>query len=200
MQLVGDARRAFYFKLAVALGVICLSSEFRIASEALFSRIYSAKLVGYNSTVADAANASMQRKLFAKLAYQKLVYIAENQDRVGRFRFFYNRFIVFGKSDVVKSEFSFKFALYRFQYSISIIKSNVRIFICKCKYFVNHNNSFWSFAHSLNSKLSLSAVQLASITSVETPTVVQLLLPSVEVIRTRTFAPVAAAKSKTRTL
>ena len=44
------------------------------------------------------------------------------------------------------------------------------------------------------------AIHDASIMSVETPTVVQISLPSVVSIKTRTFAPVALFESKTRTL
>ena len=47
---------------------------------------------------------------------------------------------------------------------------------------------------------SVRAIQLASMMSSETPTVVQLSALSAEVIRTRTFAAVALSESSTRTL
>ena len=47
---------------------------------------------------------------------------------------------------------------------------------------------------------SVNAIQLASITSSETPTVVQLSEAFAEVISTRTFAAVALSESSTRTL
>ena len=53
---------------------------------------------------------------------------------------------------------------------------------------------------SLYSMESLRAIQLASITSLETPTVVHSLTPSVDVMRTRTLAAVACRESMTRTL
>ena len=53
---------------------------------------------------------------------------------------------------------------------------------------------------NLYSKESTKAVQLASITSFETPTVLQLSLPSVDSINTLTFDPVALLESKTLTL
>jgi len=53
---------------------------------------------------------------------------------------------------------------------------------------------------SLYSMLSRSAMSEASMTLVDTPTVVQEASPSVERISTRTLAPVASLLSMTRTL
>ena len=47
---------------------------------------------------------------------------------------------------------------------------------------------------------SVRAIQLASMMSSETPTVVQLSALSAEVMSTRTFAAVALSESSTRTL
>lgn len=77
------------------------------------------------------------------------------------------------------------------------IHPNVLAF-CKISYI--YLCRFSPMLTSLCSMESTSAIQLALITSCDTPTVVQISSPSDEVIRTRTLAAVASFGSMTRTL